>query len=74
MTIEKFRLTIGANLCSAREDRGYTQQQLAQACGVDSTIISRIETGHRFPSLVTLWRILRVLKISFGEVLDQKIN
>jgi transcriptional regulator with XRE-family HTH domain len=42
----------------ARQQRGWTQRQLAQAAGVPVSTVARIESGVRQPSLVTLSRLL----------------
>lgn len=42
----------------AREQRGWSQQRLAEAAGVPASTVGRIEAGQRQPSLVTLHRLL----------------
>lgn len=48
----------GALLQLARMERGWNQQQLADAAGVPASTVNRIEAGQRQPSLVMLYRLL----------------
>ncbi|MFD3487854.1 Scr1 family TA system antitoxin-like transcriptional regulator [Streptomyces sp. NPDC058665] len=41
----------GARLRKSREDRGWTQEELAHRMGYSSTHISSVETGRKFPTL-----------------------
>ena len=59
---ERVRLasTFGAVL---RVERGHgTQQQLADAAGLDRRTIDRLENGQRRPSTVSVWKIARALR------------
>ncbi|WP_037826943.1 helix-turn-helix transcriptional regulator [Streptomyces sp. NRRL B-1347] len=40
-----------------REELGFSQEDLARLCGVSQQTISRFESGERFPSVLTLWRL-----------------
>lgn len=42
----------------ARMERGWNQQQLANAAGVPASTVNRIEAGQRQPSLVMMYRLL----------------
>jgi transcriptional regulator with XRE-family HTH domain len=44
-------------LAKARREQGISQAQLAERCGTDQAVISRIERGVVSPSLDTLWRV-----------------
>ena len=48
----------------------YTQQQLADICGVDRKTINRIENGHFSPNLDTLVRIFAALNIKAKTVFE----
>jgi DNA-binding XRE family transcriptional regulator len=50
----------------------YTQQQLADICGVDRKTINRIENGHFSPNLDTLVRIFDALSIKSQSVFQAK--
>ena len=46
---------------AARNERGYTVEQLAQLCGVQRGTISKIENGIRYPSVALFLNICEVL-------------
>ncbi|MFI9629902.1 helix-turn-helix domain-containing protein [Streptomyces sp. NPDC052042] len=52
----------GAHLRSSREERGWTQEELADRMGYSSTHISSVETGRKLPTL----RFSRSADRSFG--------
>lgn len=41
------RVAFGKRLVAAREERGMTQQTVADSLGIPRTILSRMETGER---------------------------
>jgi transcriptional regulator with XRE-family HTH domain len=51
-----------------RKQRGLTQRELGQSVGVTLSQISNIETGHTPPSLETLVRIARTLRVPLPEM------
>ena len=56
----RLRSTFGAVL---RVERGHvTQQQLADAAGLDRRSIDRMENGQRRPSTSSVWKIARALR------------
>jgi transcriptional regulator with XRE-family HTH domain len=48
------RLSLGANVRVLREERGYSQEDLAAACQMSRSVISRIERGQHEPRVSTL--------------------
>ncbi|MFL6171649.1 MAG: helix-turn-helix domain-containing protein [Marmoricola sp.] len=56
---------IGTLIRSARQHRGWTQQQLAEALSTSQSAVNRIERGHQNVSLEMLARI--------GEALDEQL-
>jgi transcriptional regulator with XRE-family HTH domain len=60
----------GSLLLLARVQRGWTQKQLADAAGVPTSTIGRIEAGQRQPSLLTLSRILAAADLELRIRLD----
>ncbi len=60
----------GNVLLLARMRRGWTQRQLADAAGVPVSTVSRIETGARQPSLVTLSRLLAAADLELRHHLE----
>jgi transcriptional regulator with XRE-family HTH domain len=57
------------NLRQLREQRGFTQQQLANKSGLASSQISNIECGQREPSLKSLRKLRRALRCTWDELL-----
>jgi DNA-binding XRE family transcriptional regulator len=52
---------IAVELIRLREERGLTQVELAERCGIDQADISRIERGSTNPTVRTLQRIAEQL-------------
>ena len=61
---------VGQRVAQARRDRGFTQEQLAEAVGIEAVSLSRLETGDRALSLSTLARISDALGVGLGDLLD----
>lgn len=61
--------TLMQSMIDARKEKGITQKQLAEKCGISQADISRLESGNANPSIRTLQRIAdgmgMKLKISF---------
>ncbi len=51
-------------LINARKDSGMTQKELSDVCGISQSDISRLEHGNGNPSLRTLQRLAKALKMS----------
>jgi len=51
-----------------REQRGLTQEQLAKRAGVSHGYLARLELGMHDPSLSTLARLAKALKVSVAEL------
>ena len=62
---------LGVRLRATRERKGWNQQELANASGVDSPRISRIEGGKRMGGLTAahVVRLARALEVSVGYLL-----
>lgn len=61
---------VGRRVAQARKDRGFTQEQLAEAIGIEPVTLSRLETGDRALRLSTLSSIATVIGIPVGDLLD----
>ena len=60
---------VGAKIRKLRAARGVTQTELATAVGMMRSNISRIEAAKHRPTLETLERIAKALKVSVAELL-----
>jgi transcriptional regulator with XRE-family HTH domain len=56
-------LDLGKHLAKARSWRGFSQQELAEKCGLDKAHISLFETGKRKPKLAHLVRLAHALQL-----------
>jgi transcriptional regulator with XRE-family HTH domain len=65
-----FLMSLGSNLRSIRESKGFTQEQLANELAVEISQISRIERGVINTSITTLYAISKVLNVSITELFD----
>jgi transcriptional regulator with XRE-family HTH domain len=58
------------NVRAARERAGLTQEQVADASGIHSTEVSRIERGLRDPRISTVLRLARAMGVPASELVD----
>jgi len=55
------RTALGLAVRAARVERGWTQEQLSEAAGLDRTYVSGLERGRRNPTLTTQKRVTDAL-------------
>lgn len=60
----------GEKVKQIREDRGMTQQSLAEKLYVTRQAVSRWECGARYPDLLTAKKIAKILNVSLDELLS----
>lgn len=60
---------VGLNVRRYRKERGYSQEDLAFACGLHRTYISGVERGIRNPTVVILERIATALEVPTWKLL-----
>lgn len=61
--IRQHRWDIGRRLRVIRKNRGLTQMQLGELCGIDNKTISRAENGHYSISVDEVARLARALDV-----------
>ena len=61
-------MTLGESIKKARIEKGYTQKQLGELCGMADSAIRRYENGAAKPKLSTLRRITDALKIHIVDL------
>ena len=54
-----------------REDRGWSQEELAFECRLHRTYISGVERGVRNPTVLVLQKIAKALKVPAAALLDE---
>ena len=64
------RERLAANLKRLRKERGWSQEALADAAGLDRTYISGIERVVRNPTITVVERIAKALECRLGHLLD----
>jgi transcriptional regulator with XRE-family HTH domain len=69
MQPDKIKTDFGKHLRKLRENRKWSQEELADRAGMHFTYIGQIERGLRNPSLVNIYKLAKALKISAGELL-----
>lgn len=60
------------NIAAICKKQGISQTQFANAIGVETSTISRIETGKSDPSAVTLFAIAKYLQVSVDDLYTMK--
>ncbi len=62
----------GEQLRRAREEKGMTQQSLAEQLYVTRQAVSRWECGDRYPDLLTTKKISQILEVSLDDLISGK--
>jgi transcriptional regulator with XRE-family HTH domain len=68
LTLDTLLLYIAANLRRVRQQRGITQEQLAEAAGIELRTMQAVEVGRQSMSLGTLVRLANALDVSPGAL------
>lgn len=58
------RKLVGRNTARIRREKGLTQEQLAERCGLSQQYLSGLERGQRNPTIVTVYEIAMSLGVS----------
>lgn len=61
---------VGKKIQQLRQAKNISQVKMAEMIGVSPTYVGFIEQGVRNPSIATLDKIARVLKVKMSELLD----
>jgi DNA-binding XRE family transcriptional regulator len=67
--VQQLLFKLGKRVRSLREDRGWTQEELAHRSRLNRSYMSEVERGKSDVSLSTLQKIARPLGISLAELL-----
>lgn len=62
-------IKIGRNLRKAREEAGWSQEEMAYECGVHRTYVGSVERGEYNVTILTLRRFTKALGISVHDAL-----
>lgn len=70
---DRLAADIGQRIRGARDDAGWTQQDLAQRTGIRRPNIARLERGAGLPNLSTLIKIAAGLEIPLVELIAPRL-
>ena len=60
---------IGQRIIELRTNKGWTQSDLARACGKDRQAIEKLENGKVNPTLFSLYEIAKVLEVPVSRLI-----
>lgn len=66
--VEAVYAELGRRVSAARRKQGMSQEQLAARSDIDRSHIGFIEQGRRKPTIATLFKISRALKLSLEDL------
>lgn len=70
MTRDQLKKEFGKRIIMLREQKGWSQSDLARACNKDRQAIEKLENGKVNPTLFTLLELANALEVSLGELVD----
>lgn len=71
---EEYCKKIGQHVVKLREAKGWTQSDLARACGKDRQAIEKIENGKVNPTAFSLLEVATALGLPHTEMLNFRFN
>ena len=69
---EAYYYRIGSSIRRNRQERGLTQEELAEAAGLSLKMVQKIEAGQKGFRMETVIRIAETLGISLGSLADMQ--
>ena len=66
---EEVLIKFGARIKQLRQEKGLTQEQIAQKCGLHKNYIGMIERGERNPSLINIEVIAKGLELTIAKLM-----
>jgi len=64
------RKDLGKRILALRNEKGLTQEELAERTGLSNTYIAMLETGKRTPSLEALYKLTDALNVRIVDILS----
>ena len=68
--MKAFKKRLAMRLKRVREEHGMTQERLAKQSGVSHGYLARLEIGMHDPSLSTLIKLAKALKVRVAQLLE----
>ena len=70
MKKNELKKKIGQRIIQLREKKGWSQSDLARACGKDRQAIEKLENGRVNPTLYTLLEIAQSLQVPLSDLVN----
>lgn len=70
MIKDQLKIALGKRIIKLREEKGWSQSDLARACNKDRQAIEKLENGKVNPTLYTLLELSNALEVSLPELVD----
>lgn len=61
-------INVGKHICELRDEKGMTQEELAESARISPSFLGMIERGQSIPSVATLLKIAKSLNISINQL------
>ena len=68
MSDDKLLNQISENLSRIRKEQRYTQRELAELAGLNSNYYAKVERGDGMPSLKTIHKLAKALKVTATDI------
>ena len=68
MPVSQHRCLLGEAIRAKRQERGFTQEKLAERAELSTVFISRVECGKESPSFDSLIKIARALSVKIRDL------
>ncbi|KQO25049.1 transcriptional regulator [Flavobacterium sp. Leaf82] len=72
MTRDILKNKIGKRIIQLREEKGWSQSDLARACNKDRQSIEKLENAKVNATIYTLFEVANALEITLSKLLDFK--
>ncbi|MGW9687128.1 helix-turn-helix domain-containing protein [Flagellimonas sp. 2504JD1-5] len=70
MTKEELKEKVGERIVEIRTRKGWSQSDLARACGKDRQAMEKLENGKVNPTLFTLLEVAKALEVSLSKLIN----
>ncbi len=70
MTKDQLKKKIGQRIIEIRKQKGWSQSDLARACGKDRQAMEKLENGKVNPTIYTLLEISKALDVPLNKLVD----
>jgi len=70
VTKDQLKKKIGQRIVALRTQKGWSQSDLARACGKDRQALEKLENGKVNPTIYSLFEISKALGVSLKKLVD----